>query len=112
MPFSRPCQLNNNNKRDYENERVRKVKLKHNFFFLTKKKYKDEETKSRHRKKNLRSKKSKSYRRGTTTFTSPKIKSLRPKPTAIQATKKHHLTKKRQQQNKYRHLISMLSKNS
>ena len=38
-------------------------------------------------KKNLRSKKSKSYRRGTTTFTSPKIKSLRPKPTAIQATK-------------------------
>ena len=59
-------------------------------------------------KKNLRSKKSKSYRRGTTTFTSPKIKSLRPKPTAIQATKNTIY----QQKNKYRHLISMLSKNS
>jgi len=37
-----------------------------------------------------------------------KIKSLRPKPTAIQATKNTIY----QQKNKYRHLISMLSKNS
>merc|ERR1711953_1011364 len=85
MPFSRPCQLNNNNKRDYENERVRKVKLKHNFFFLTKKKYKDEETKSRHRQKTSEVKNQNLTGGEQQHFHHQKIKSLRPKPTAIQA---------------------------
>lgn len=108
MPFSRPCQLNNNNKRDYENEREFE-KLNLNIIFLfNKKKYEDEETKSQHHKKTSEVK-IKILPEGNNNIYITKNQKLETKTNCNSSYQKHHLPTKK---DKYRHLLSMLSKNS